>query len=106
MFLFLCILFSALCICSVFSGLLIILHALPSSQVKQRLEQLDDLEEGSLQEQMDLSQAEYIKRIEDFNQVRNICPLLLGLHNVACTPHGSLCLLSPPFAGAERCMGS
>ncbi len=38
-------------------------------QVKARLEQLDDFEEGSVQEQMDLSQADFIKRIEDLNQV-------------------------------------
>ena len=38
-------------------------------QVKARLEQLDDLEEGSLQEQADMTQAEFIKKIEDYNQV-------------------------------------
>lgn len=45
-----------------------VVKAAATDKVKQRLEQLDDLEEGSLQEQLDLSQAEYIRRIEDFNQ--------------------------------------
>jgi len=35
-----------------------------SEKVKNRLEQLDDLEEGSLQETLNLSQQEYINRIE------------------------------------------
>jgi hypothetical protein len=35
-----------------------------SEKVKNRLEQLDDLEEGSVQETLSLSQQEYIKRIE------------------------------------------
>jgi len=35
-----------------------------SDKVKNRLEQLDDLEEGSLQETLNLSQQEYIHRIE------------------------------------------
>jgi len=35
-----------------------------SEKVKNRLEQLDDLEEGSLQETLNLSQQEYIHRIE------------------------------------------
>jgi len=37
-----------------------------SEKVKNRLEQLDDLEEGSLQETLNLSQQEYIHRIEVF----------------------------------------
>jgi len=40
-----------------------------SEKVKNRLEQLDDLEEGSLQEMLNLSQQEYIHRIE----VRSHC---------------------------------
>jgi len=35
-----------------------------SEKVKNRLEQLDDLEEGSVQETLSLTQQEYIKRIE------------------------------------------
>jgi len=35
-----------------------------SDKVKNRLEQLDDMEEGSLQETLNLSQQEYIHRIE------------------------------------------
>jgi len=35
-----------------------------SEKVKNRLEQLDDIEEGSLQETLNLSQQEYIQRIE------------------------------------------
>lgn len=35
-----------------------------SEKVKNRLEQLDDLEEGSIQETLSLTQQEYIKRIE------------------------------------------
>lgn len=35
-----------------------------SDKVKNRLEQLDDLEEGSVQETLSLTQQEYIKRIE------------------------------------------
>jgi len=35
-----------------------------SEKVKNRLEQLDDMEEGSLQETLNLSQQEYIHRIE------------------------------------------
>jgi hypothetical protein len=36
-------------------------------KVKNRLEQLDDLEEGSVQETLNLSQQEYINRIEELN---------------------------------------
>jgi len=35
-----------------------------SEKMKNRLEQLDDLEEGSMQEMLNLSQQEYIHRIE------------------------------------------
>ena len=41
-----------------------------SDKVKSRLEQLDDLEGGGLQEALDLSQQEYINRIEELNAVR------------------------------------
>lgn len=38
-----------------------------ADKVKTRLEQLGDFEEGSMQEMLDLSQQEYIKRIEELN---------------------------------------
>jgi len=47
-----------------------------SEKVKNRLEQLDDLEEGSLQETLNLSQQEYIHRIEvgsTFVAVKVVC---------------------------------
>lgn len=37
-------------------------------QVKNRLEQLDDFEEGSVKEMLNLSQQEYVNRIEELNQ--------------------------------------
>ncbi|XP_064477807.1 VPS35 endosomal protein-sorting factor-like isoform X2 [Ornithodoros turicata] len=39
-----------------------------SDKVKNRLEQLDDFEEGSVKEMLNLSQQEYIIRIEELNQ--------------------------------------
>lgn len=39
-----------------------------TDKVKNRLEQLDDFEEGSVQEMLDLSQQEYVKRIDELNQ--------------------------------------
>ena len=36
-------------------------------KVKHRLEQLDDIEEGSVKETLNLSQREYIKKIDDLN---------------------------------------
>lgn len=38
-----------------------------TDKVKNRLEQLDDLEEGSVQEMLNLSQQDYIHRIEEYN---------------------------------------
>ena len=38
-----------------------------SDKVRNRLEQLDDFEEGSVQEMMNLSQQDYVQRIEDLN---------------------------------------
>ncbi|XP_041364483.1 VPS35 endosomal protein-sorting factor-like isoform X2 [Gigantopelta aegis] len=38
-----------------------------SDKVKNRLEQLDDFEEGSVQEMLNLSQQDYVKRIDDLN---------------------------------------
>lgn len=38
-----------------------------SDKVKNRLEQLDDFEEGSVQEMLNLSQQEYVKRIDELN---------------------------------------
>jgi hypothetical protein len=37
-------------------------------KVKKRLEQLDDFEEGSVKEMLNLSQQEYVKRIDELNQ--------------------------------------
>ena len=36
--------------------------------MKNRLEQLDDLEEGSVKETLNLSQVEYLRKIEELNQ--------------------------------------
>lgn len=38
-----------------------------AEKVKHRLEQLDDFEEGSVREMLDLTQQEYINKIEDLN---------------------------------------
>jgi len=42
-------------------------QATVSDKVKNRLEQLDDFEEGSVQEMLNLSQQEYVNRIEELN---------------------------------------
>ena len=42
-----------------------------SQKVKDRVEQLDDFEEGSMHEMFNLSQPEYIKRIEELNLTLN-----------------------------------
>lgn len=39
-----------------------------TDKVKNRLEQLDDFEEGSVKEMLNLSQQEYVTRIEELNQ--------------------------------------
>ncbi|XP_022318792.1 VPS35 endosomal protein-sorting factor-like [Crassostrea virginica] len=39
-----------------------------TDKVRNRLEQLDDFEEGSVQEMLNLSQQDYVKRIEELNQ--------------------------------------
>nr|XP_058960991.1 VPS35 endosomal protein-sorting factor-like [Pocillopora verrucosa] len=39
-----------------------------ADKVKHRLEQLDDFEEGSVKEMLNLSQQDYVKRIEELNQ--------------------------------------
>lgn len=36
--------------------------------MKTRLEQLDDLEEGSVRETLNLSQVEYLKKIDEMNK--------------------------------------
>ena len=36
--------------------------------MKSRLEQLDDIEEGSVKETLNLNQAEYLRKIEELNQ--------------------------------------
>lgn len=38
-----------------------------NESVRNRLEQLDDFEEGSVQETLNLSQQDYTKRIDDLN---------------------------------------
>ncbi|CAH3037318.1 unnamed protein product [Porites lobata] len=39
-----------------------------TDKVKHRLEQLDDFEEGSVKEMLNLSQQDYVKRIEELNE--------------------------------------
>ncbi|XP_056017683.1 VPS35 endosomal protein-sorting factor-like [Ostrea edulis] len=39
-----------------------------TDKVRNRLEQLDDFEEGSVQEMLNLSQQDYVKRIDELNQ--------------------------------------
>ena len=36
--------------------------------MKNRLEQLDDIEEGSVKETLNLNQVEYLRKIEELNQ--------------------------------------
>ena len=43
-------------------------QAAVGDKVKHRLEQLDDLEEGSVKETLNLSQQDYIKKIDDLNR--------------------------------------
>lgn len=42
--------------------------AVESDKVKHRLEQLDDLEEGGVQETLNLSQQDYVRKIDAMNQ--------------------------------------
>ena len=37
-------------------------------KIKHRLEQLDDIEEGSVKETLNLNQKDYIKKIDDLNR--------------------------------------
>ncbi|XP_065659614.1 VPS35 endosomal protein-sorting factor-like isoform X3 [Hydra vulgaris] len=41
---------------------------LPTEKVKSRLEQLNDLDEGSIKETLNLSQTEYVTRIDELNK--------------------------------------
>ncbi|GAB6020434.1 hypothetical protein CHUAL_003128 [Chamberlinius hualienensis] len=43
-------------------------HSSVADKVKTRLEQLDDFEEGSVKEMLNLSQQEYVNRIEELNK--------------------------------------
>ena len=43
-------------------------HSSVADKVKTRLEQLDDFEEGSIKEMLNLTQQEYVHRIEELNQ--------------------------------------
>ena len=43
-------------------------QAAAGDKVKHRLEQLDDLEEGSVKETLNLGQKEYVKKINDLNK--------------------------------------
>ena len=43
-------------------------QAAASDKVRHRLEQLDDLEEGSVKETLNLSQKEYVRKIDDLNR--------------------------------------
>ena len=39
-----------------------------TDKVKNRLEQLDDFEDGSVKEMLNLSQQDYVKKIDDLNR--------------------------------------
>ena len=39
-----------------------------SDKVKNRLEQLDDFEDGSVREMLNLSQQDYVNRIDELNK--------------------------------------
>ena len=43
-------------------------QAASGDKVKARLEQLDDIEEGSMKETLNLSQNEYVKKIDTLNR--------------------------------------
>ncbi len=43
-------------------------QAASGDKVKARLEQLDDMEDGSVKETLNLSQAEYVKKIDNLNK--------------------------------------
>lgn len=43
-------------------------QAAAGDKVKHRLEQLDDFEEGSVKETLNLGQKEYVKKIDDLNR--------------------------------------
>ena len=43
-------------------------QAAVGDKVKHRLEQLDDLEEGSVKETLNLTQQDYVKKIDDLNR--------------------------------------
>ena len=43
-------------------------QAAAGDKLKHRLEQLDDLEEGSVKETLNLNQKDYIRKIDDLNR--------------------------------------
>ena len=43
-------------------------QAAGADKMKHRLEQLDDLDEGAVKETLNLSQKEYVKKIDDMHQ--------------------------------------
>ena len=43
-------------------------QAASGDKVKHRLEQLDDLEDGSVKETLNLNQKDYVKKIDDLNR--------------------------------------
>jgi len=59
-----------LAILIVHGNVLVVVKAQSSvvDKVKNRLEQLDDFEEGSVRQMLDLTQQEYMNRIEQLNQ--------------------------------------
>ena len=84
-------------------------------QVKTRLEQLDDMEEGSVRETLNLNQAEYLRKIEELN--RNLVnswdndqrvkalKIAIQVLATALTDSTVLCtmsLLSPVLQAADR----
>lgn len=48
-------------------GLRTLQNSSVADKVKHRLEQLDDFEEGSVKEMLNLSQQEYVNRIDELN---------------------------------------
>lgn len=43
-------------------------QAAAGDKMKHRLEQLDDMEEGSVKETLNLSQSDYVKKIDSLNK--------------------------------------
>ena len=67
--------------------------------MKNRLEQLDDIEEGSVKETLNLNQVEYLRKIEELNQNlikswdndQRVKALKIAIQVCACV-HACLCV--------------